>query len=159
MKCAPTFSRLFDLRHAACHEAPAPAALQFDLMLPQLLAARDFVHAMEEVLTFKLFGKVPLTQTAMNLEAGRRFDLAQTDMDKALNEFRRPGADNSRGLKLLNSTQHAWERYRHLQCIFAFDPEGGGSIGPMIRSAEAEILTIERTNDLRRFLDRKEAEL
>jgi uncharacterized protein YecT (DUF1311 family) len=89
----------------------------------------------------------------MNLNAGRELQNAEKEMDAVLERLREKIKDSGREPRLLDAAQHAWLRYRHLQCTFRHDPVGGGSIGPMVRAFEALELTRERTARLRIFLE------
>ena len=152
-------SKLFELRHMICHEAPKPRDLDMMQIENSLRSLADFIRALEEVLTSQVFGKMPLTQTDMNEEANRSFQIAEREMQEVLAQLTERYKSEPRRLKLLKVTQSAWERYRRLQAVFRHDPVGGGTIGPMLRSAESEEITVERKERLLKFLMAAEGDL
>jgi uncharacterized protein YecT (DUF1311 family) len=148
-------SKLFELRHMVCHEVPklGSGSSMFADVGIQLKALTVLMHAFEEVLTNELFGKPPLTQSAMNERASKDYEEENLKMNVVLGALRDRYGSDARRLKLLNTAQSAWERYRKLQAIVQHDPIGEGSIGPMMRSFEAMEITKERTERLRVFLN------
>lgn len=155
-KACGSVSKLFELRHAICHEIRKLTGDEIAELPTLLQSLTSFVHALEEVLTKIAFGEVPLTQSAMNVAAGQRLTEADDKMNQVLAKLRERYQSEPRQLKLLKATQTAWKRYRKLQSLFRHDPIGGGTIGPMVRALEAEELTRERTERLRIFLEAPE---
>src|SRR5262249_18729365 len=151
-------TKLFELRHIVCHEVPPLSARNslFANMGALLKSLACLIHALEEVLTQEVFGKVPVTQTDMNLAAIKEYEKTRDEMNSLLARLREKHKTATRQLKLLRVTQSAWERYRDLQATFRHDPVGGGSIGPMLRAHEARELTEERIQRLRVFVEAQE---
>lgn len=145
---AAEVGKIFDLRHRVCHEGVDLSKNEVDSMSRSLQAVADFVNALDWFLTELLYGKVPLTQTDMNLEAIARANEVTAEMKGVLDRLNYLLQNQPRALRLIAATQHAWERYKSLQVYCAHDPEGGGTIGPLIRASESIVLTEERIKRL-----------
>ena len=69
---ASRLSTLFEIRHILTNEIPKGQVYSIGDIEDFLTEARRFTNALEEVLTFKRFGLVPLTQTEINIRCRRR---------------------------------------------------------------------------------------
>ena len=146
---AAAISQIFSLRHRICHEAASLSSIEKNDMSGCLLSVSQFVNATSWFWTELLQGNVPLTQTGMNIEAIGRANEARSDMQAILQELQLLLRNYPRDLRLLAAAQHAWERYESLQSYGAHDPQGGGTIGPLIRANESFVLTQERIQRLK----------
>lgn len=163
-------SRLFEVRHILCHEAPQASVYEATEIDKFLETAISFAKAMYEVLTFEKFGKVPLTQTEMNIAAGEELKKSEQEMNDMLSRVEarvtefdndyppvevpdRSHSDRS-WLSHLKDAQNKWLAYRNAQCEFHTFLNRGGAICSMIWGHEAKRLTDLRISDLASWLKR-----
>jgi uncharacterized protein YecT (DUF1311 family) len=93
-----------------------------------------------------------MTQTEMNIEAGRRADVAEKQMERAVIALERSGWMNEAQAAALESSQGRWEKYARAQAQFAAAEFEGGTIAPLIFASELESATVSRTGELKRML-------
>lgn len=94
-----------------------------------------------------------MTQTDMNMEAGRRADVARQHMERAIVALDRSGWMNESQTEALKATQDRWEKYAQSQATFAAAEFEGGSMAPLIFASELESATVSRTGELKRMLE------
>lgn len=94
-----------------------------------------------------------MTQIEMNMEAGRRADVARKQMERAIIALERSGWMNETQTAALEQTQERWEKYAQAQAQFAAAEFEGGSMAPLIFASELESATVSRTGELKRMLD------
>ena len=98
-----------------------------------------------------------MTQAEMNVEAGRRADVAQQQMERAIIALKRSGWLELPQVSVLDQTQANWETYAKSQAEFAAAEFEGGSMAPLVYASELESVTISRTGELKRtFQEMKE---
>ncbi|MGY6695208.1 MAG: lysozyme inhibitor LprI family protein [Roseinatronobacter sp.] len=98
-----------------------------------------------------------MTQAEMNVEAGRRANVAQQQMERAIVALKRSGWLESPQISSLDKAQESWEAYAKLQAEFAAAEFEGGSMAPLVYASELESVTISRTGELNRmFQEMKE---
>lgn len=124
-----------------------------------------FTKALREVLDFERFGKVPLTQTEMNLAASESLQKAESDLNAIATEAREfasqftfsglpsPSGEGRSWLEYLNASQEKWLQYRNAECDFEWFLNQGGTIHPTLWYGTAEELTKARYEQLRKWLD------
>ncbi len=93
-----------------------------------------------------------MSQLEMNLEAERRADVARKQMERAIVALERSGWMDEQQSSFLRATQERWEQYAKSQAEFAAAEFDGGSMKPLVFSAELEAVTISRTGELKRML-------
>ncbi|WP_323037689.1 lysozyme inhibitor LprI family protein [Pararhodobacter sp.] len=94
-----------------------------------------------------------MTQVEMNMEAGRRADLARQQMERAIVALERSGWMEASQIAALNQTQANWESYAKAQAEFAAAEFDGGSMAPLVYASELETVTVSRTGELKRMLE------
>jgi len=94
-----------------------------------------------------------MTQVEMNMEAGRRADVAQQQMDRAIVALERSGWMEASQIAALKQTQANWESYAKAQAEFAAAEFDGGSMAPLVFASELESVTVSRTGELKRILE------
>lgn len=98
-----------------------------------------------------------MTQAEMNVEAGRRANVAQQQMERAIIGLKRSGWLEPPQISNLNKAQENWEAYAKSQAEFAATEFEGGSMAPLVYASELESVTISRTGELNRmFQEMKE---
>jgi uncharacterized protein YecT (DUF1311 family) len=158
-KACADIGAIFDIRHVICHEAPELRRLDLSKLIEQLHSLTEFSSALDWYLVGMLHGNIPLTQTDMTINATRKYKEADEEMKAVLRTLEEKFSGDPRQLELLNATQVAWEQFKDVQSLFRHDPEGGGTIGPMLRASEAEELTRERVKHLLWYATRKEGDM
>jgi uncharacterized protein YecT (DUF1311 family) len=157
--------RLFEIRHILCHEAPRKSVYEANEIDEFLDRAVQLATALHEVLTLERFGRVPLTQTDMNIAAGQDLKKTEDEMDRlfAAVEARVTEVDRKHaGIKTLGTdetwlqnlrdTQEKWLSYREAHCEFQTYPNRGGTIRPLLWAREANRLTELRIADFESWL-------
>lgn len=94
-----------------------------------------------------------MTQAEMNMEASRRADVAERQMERAIIALERSGWMSETQAAALKDTQARWALYSHAQASFAAAEFEGGSMAPLIYASELESATVSRTGELKRMLD------
>lgn len=94
-----------------------------------------------------------MTQAEMNMEAGRRADVARQRMDRAIVALERSGWMAASQVAALKQTQENWESYAKAQAEFAAAEFEGGSMAPLVYASELESVTVSRTGELKRMLE------
>ncbi|MEI2686205.1 MAG: lysozyme inhibitor LprI family protein [Cypionkella sp.] len=98
-----------------------------------------------------------MTQAEMNVEAGRRANVAQQQMERAIVALKRSGWLEPPQISNLDKAQENWEVYAKAQAEFAAAEFEGGSMAPLVYASELESVTISRTGELNRmFQEMKE---
>ena len=98
-----------------------------------------------------------MTQAEMNVEAGRRANVAQQQMERAIIGLKRSGWLEPPQISNLVKAQENWEAYAKSQAEFAATEFEGGSMAPLVYASELESVTISRTGELNRmFQEMKE---
>ncbi len=165
---ARSLARLFEVRHILCHETPKRPVYVVSDIEGFLNAAIQFTKALEEVVEFEMFGLTPLTQTEMNIAAGKDLRKKEGELNHLLGEIRaKVGAtDNatprvaarsvdSTWLHTLDDAQEKWLSYRNAQCDFDTYLNQGGTIRPTLWAGEATRLTEIRIAELQSWLRRE----
>lgn len=148
--------RLFELRHIHVHELPDEAHIEPETVTGFVTAAMSFCEAVDEALSTELQGDYPLTQAAMNEQAGEQAQNAEDDLKAVIARL-----DPTNSSKSLRAAQEAWEGYRERQAEFrsGINSPTRGSIAPMIYASEVEKITRARIDELEWYLNRKEGDL
>lgn len=94
-----------------------------------------------------------MTQAEMNMEAGRRADVANKQMERAIIALERSGWMSEAQAAALKEAQALWTKYAHAQAEFAAAEFEGGSMAPLIYAGELESATVSRTGELKRMLN------
>jgi uncharacterized protein YecT (DUF1311 family) len=159
-------TRLFEVRHILCHETPRKAVYsptELDEFLTESIA---FAQAMEEVLTYEMFGNVPLTQAEMNISTGAELKKVEAQLDEVLLKIQEltkrfdatplhPDHENGTWRNSLDDSQEKWLAYRNAQCEFDTYRYQTGTILPTLWAGEATRLTNIRIAELRSWLKRE----
>jgi uncharacterized protein YecT (DUF1311 family) len=168
---ANTLTRLFEVRHILCHEAPKKPVYAVGEIEEFLNEAIRFTKALEQVFTFEMFGLTPLTQMEMNIAADKDLRNKQEELNDLLGKIRAKvkvtddahvrldsTPPDSSWLRSLEGAQEKWLLYRKAQCDFDTYLNRGGTIRPTLWASEATRLTEIRIAELRSWL-RRESEM
>ena len=164
---ARCLSRLFEVRHILCHEAPREAVYEIAEVDEFLDNAIRLAKALHEVLTFERFGLVPLTQTDMNIAANEELKKTEDKMNRLFSQIEAKVRDteakystaevtkkDDSWLACLKDAQEKWLLYRKAHCDFHTYLNRGGTIRPLLWAGEASRLTEVRIADLESWLKR-----
>lgn len=94
-----------------------------------------------------------MTQVELNMEAGRRANVARQQMERAVVALERSGWMEASQVAALKQTQENWERYAKAQAVFASAAFERGSMAPLVYASELESVTVSRTGELKRMLE------
>lgn len=164
---ARCLTRLFEVRHILCHEAPRESVYGDSDVEEYLDNAIRLAKALHEILTFERFGLVPLTQTDMNIAADEDLKKTQDEMNRLFGQIRARVKDADRRLASsggtdaddnwlshLTDAQEKWLLFRNAHCEFQTYLNRGGTIAPLLWAQEANRLTQLRIADLESWLKR-----
>lgn len=166
---ASRLSRLFEVRHILCHELPRKAVYTAEELDGFFGAAIQFSKALEEVLTFEKFGKVPLTQFEMNQAAHEKLEAAEKELERVVSEIHAylKHTDETISMpefltsdcnwqKHFDDAQSKWLAFRNAHCEFDTYLSQGGTIRPLLWASEAERQTKTRLSELRAWLEKEQ---
>ncbi|NKL07953.1 DUF1311 domain-containing protein [Rhizobium leguminosarum bv. viciae] len=94
-----------------------------------------------------------MTQAEMNNEAGRRADVAEKQMERAIVALERSGWMNEAQTTALGETQKRWREYAQSQASLVAAEYEGGSMAPLTYASELEYAAVSRAGELKRMLD------
>jgi uncharacterized protein YecT (DUF1311 family) len=143
-------SRLFEIRNILCHEFRQEEVYDRKEITAFLAAAEQFAAATSVTLDHLLYGEVPETLEGQ-IEAAKR-ELEEGEGLLAEVYGRLDGDGDQKHSRLLSKSQRAWDVFREAQCAFRADGARGGGAAGLLRVLEADNLTQQRIDSLRRFL-------
>jgi len=146
-KTLAAVSRMFELRHVICHETATGLDVKHNEVAACLMECRKFLDASEQIFQELRNPGAPLTQLAMNLEAGVRLGEKEQRLKEAVESLIREMSDDERSVFL--DAQKKWEEFRNswARCQVG-DPAHSGSIWPLENSLAHEKLVDERLAQL-----------
>lgn len=145
----PVLEDMFVERHMLAHEASRRQAITLSKAAGFVDVAVNFLKASYELFTNTLHPNYPLTQTDMNIAAGGSYNAARDELQQLIVRVERrintqhPNFKD-RELQLFRECNATFEAYRNAEMTFIHDPEGGGTIGPLIRAGHGERLIRQR---------------
>jgi uncharacterized protein YecT (DUF1311 family) len=88
-------------------------------------------------------------------------DLAKADqtLNAAFKQIEHRLSDDANGKQRLIKAQRAWIAFRDAECTFQSSGDDGGSAAPMIIASCRTNLTVERTKQLKAYLNCQEGDL
>jgi uncharacterized protein YecT (DUF1311 family) len=162
---ARCLTRLFEVRHILCHEAPRRSVYEAGEIDQFLDNAIQLAKALHTILTLEKFGLVPLTQTGMNIAAAEELTRTEAEMNELLSTIEArvkevdhrpisvPGYESDDSwLDHLKDAQEKWLAYRKAHCEFDTYLNRGGTIRPLLWGMEATRLTHLRISDLETWI-------
>jgi uncharacterized protein YecT (DUF1311 family) len=151
---AKALVRLFEVRHILCHEFPQQQIYAREEIGTYLEAMGQFAAATIVTLDQLIYGDVPDTMEGQIAIA--RHELDEEEMLMAEVYARVEGDADRKKTRLLTKAQSAWEAFKQAQCAYAADRARGGTASRLLWVAEADVLTRQRTDSLRRSLSNEE---
>jgi uncharacterized protein YecT (DUF1311 family) len=135
-------AKTFELRHIICHEIASAYEIETKQVAQCFESCVSFLRATDELISETLHPGAPLTQTDMNIAAGKSLVEKEQMLGEAIAALkaRLDAAETA----AFEEAQQRWEHYRDAWASFVADAlAAGGSIWPMIRS-KTEKATVER---------------
>lgn len=141
-------ARTFELRHIICHEIASAYEIESDEVARCFESCVAFLRAAAEFISETIHPGAPLTQTDMNIAAGKSLDEKRTSLAEAMATTR--ARLNAKELVVFDESQAKWEAYCEAWVSFvAGDQENSGTIWLSIYAGEAEALVTRRLAEVR----------
>jgi Lysozyme inhibitor LprI len=145
-------NRMIEVRHIVIHEMPTKTPYKSDDLGCFIGHAYQFISALEWLVMELQFGRVPLTQADINIDAGKRAEESREKLDAILTIITSQIDDSEVRERFLN-TQPTWETFINLQADARAGRVGKhsrfpGSMAPMRYANEVEARINERIADL-----------
>jgi uncharacterized protein YecT (DUF1311 family) len=152
---AAQLKRLFELRHILCHELPKKAVYSRNEISDLLGHAVTFADALQNVLNFEMYGLTPLTQTEMNIDAGRRLRSKEHELEALIESIRSEISWADGEIGTLQISQETWKAYRDAYCEFSTWLNRGGSIRSTLWAGRARDITEQRIAQVRSWKEHR----
>ncbi len=140
-------ARTFELRHIICHEIASAYEIESEKVGRCFESCVSFLRAADECISETIRPGAPLTQTAMNIAAGKALTEKQERLAEVVTELKsRLDADE---LVAFDESQAKWQLYCDAWANFvAGERAGGGTIWPLIFAGAAEATVDRRIEEL-----------
>lgn len=149
-------TKLFSVRHILTHELPLEPPFDQAEIDEYLVAAKEFVEAIDWVMVEELRGAVPRTQLATNMAAGEIMEAVEAEMSSLLEAIVTNGDVSP---ELLHASQSAWDEFSRREAdLHASLVEGGSMYGMIWASTRAKEVK-HRVEALRWWMEREEGDL
>lgn len=156
--CAPILSnpdeifagvaRTFELRHIICHEIASAYEVESDEVAQCLECCVAFLRAADEFISETINPGAPLTQTDMNIAAGKSLNDQRDILAEAVATIRK--GLNSVELIAFDESQEKWDSYCEAWVNFIVgERSSSGTIWPLIYASEAEAVVTRRLKDIK----------
>lgn len=143
-------ARTFELRHIICHEIASAYEIKSDEVARCFESCVTFLRAADEFIWETIHPGAPLTQTDMNIAAGKSLSEKQEQLAKAV-EAVRSRLDEAE-LAAFDEAQAKWKLYCDAWADFvAGERAGGGTIWPVIYAGAAEAAVERRIHEVNGF--------
>ncbi len=140
-------ARTFELRHIICHELASAYEISHEEIARCFKSCVLFLKASEEFISECICPDAPLSQTEMNIAAGKSLNEKQERLTKILGEIR-SHIEHSE-LKEFDDTQEKWQIYCDEWANFIANKQAkGGTLWPLIRATTTEDLVEQRITEL-----------
>ena len=142
-------AKAFELRHIICHEIASAHKILYSEVAQCFESCVAFLRAADELVSETLHPGAPLTQSDMNVAAGKSLADARQGMAQAVSELRARLSGDS--LKAFDDAQLLWESSCKAWSEFEAMDVRGGTMWPTVRAGSEEQLVKTRTNELRSY--------
>lgn len=142
-------SKAFELRHIICHEIASAHEIDYTEVARCFESCVSFLRAADELISETLNPGAPLTQSDMNVAAGKSLEEARHTLANAVAELQaRLSGDE---LAAFDQAQALWESFCMAWAEFDAMEVRGGTIWPTVRAGSAEALVRSRIAELRSY--------
>lgn len=142
-------TKAFELRHIICHEIASAHEIQYSEVAHCFESCVAFLRAADELVSETLQPDAPLTQSEMNIAAGRSLADARVTLAAAVSDLR--GRLSGAELVAFDYAQSSWETACLAWAEFDAMKVSGGSMWPAVRSASEESLVRNRESEIRSY--------
>ena len=148
-------ARTFELRHIICHEIASAYEIKSDEVAQCFESCVSFLRASDELISETIRPGAPLTQTDMNIAAGKALNEKKEQLVEAIAALKsRLDASETAAFE---EAQEKWQFYCDAWADFvAGERAGGGTIWPLIYAGTVEAVVerrIEEVNGFKRLSD------
>lgn len=141
-------ARTFELRHIICHEIASAYEIESDEVARCLESCVAFLRAADEFISETIHPGSPLTQTDMNIAAGKPLNEMRCSLADAVATTRK--RLDAVELIAFDEAQSKWEAYCDAWVNFvAGERANSGTIWPLIYASEAEAVVIRRLDEVK----------
>lgn len=137
-------------RHALCHETRPLRPVSAEDAARFLESGRMFTSATAWLVSETLQPNAPLTQTDMNIDAGRRTTALGEELKKEIALLFEKLDDEDK--KLLTKSQDAWRDYCAAFSELESNAAKGGSMRPMLHAGSVAAITRNRIQEIKECL-------
>lgn len=142
-------AKTFELRHILCHEIASAHEVLYPEVARCFETCVSFLRAADQLVSETLHPGAPLTQSAMNVAAGKALADARQGMAQTVTELRsRLSGDD---LTAFDEAQVLWEGSCTAWAEFDAMQVRGGTMWPTLRAGSEEALVRSRTSELRSY--------
>lgn len=142
-------AKAFELRHIICHEIASAHEIRYREVAHCFESCVSFLRAADELISETLHPAAPLTQSDMNVAAGKSLAEARQVMTQVVTELRaRLSVDD---LAAFDEAQSIWEKYCTAWAEFEAIEVKGGTMWPTVRAGSEEALVRDRISKLRSY--------
>jgi uncharacterized protein YecT (DUF1311 family) len=138
------------LRHVLCHETANFAQVSEDDVHRFVNSGSQFTDAVSEVISETLHPNAPLTQTDMNIDAGKRAAAAEEQLDRELAKLAEKLDAGDK--EMLRASQEAWKAYKRAFAELESNAAKGGTMQSMLYGNIAEAITRNRILEIQESL-------
>lgn len=141
-------ARTFELRHIICHEIASAYDIESDEVARCLESCVAFLQAADEFISETIQPGAPLTQTDMNIAAGKSLDDKRNSLAEAVATTRK--RLDAVELIAFDESQTKWEAYCEAWVNFVVgERANSGTIWPLIYAGEAEAVITRRFDEIK----------
>jgi hypothetical protein len=140
-------ARTFELRHIICHEIASAYEIKVEEVAQCFESCATFMRAADELISETINPGAPLTQTDMNIAAGKSLSEKQIELAEAVEILR--SRLNAAELVAFEEAQVKWQLYCDAWAHFvAGERATGGTIWPLIYAGAAEAVVERRLEEI-----------
>lgn len=140
-------ARTFELRHIICHEIASAYEIKSEEVERCFESCVAFLRAANEFITETIYPNAPLTQTDMNIEAGKSLDEKHKHLADVVTKIR--SRLDGGELTAFDESQDKWQSYCESWANFVAGKRAdGGTIWPLIYAGTAEGVVTRRIAEI-----------
>lgn len=143
-------AKTFELRHIICHEIASAYKIESVEVARCFESCVSFLRAADELISETIHPGAPLTQTDMNIAAGKSLGEKKEQLAEAVAALK--SRLNAAEITAFDEAQAKWQVYCDSWAYFiAGERAGGGTIWPLIYASAAESVVKRRIEEVQGF--------
>lgn len=143
-------ARTFDLRHIICHEIASAYEIESNEVAQCFESCVSFLRAADELISEAIFPGAPLTQTDMNIAAGKSLNEKEEQLAEVIAALKSRLDETETAA--FDEAQEKWQLYCDAWANFvAGERASGGTIWPLIYAGAAEASVGRRIDEIAGF--------